>query len=71
MENLFEQLTNISKASAYDIVVKQVEELKEENKQLNILVDDLRVKLQCCASRCIELEIERDRFKMLSNNIKS
>lgn len=34
MDNLFEQMANISKASAYDIVSKQVHELKEENESL-------------------------------------
>ena len=34
MDNLFEQMANISKASAYDILLNQVKELKEENKRL-------------------------------------
>lgn len=34
MENLFEQMANISKAHAYDIVVEQVKELKEVMRQL-------------------------------------
>ncbi len=34
MENLFEQVANISKAGAYDILVEQVKELKEENEKL-------------------------------------
>lgn len=32
--NLFEQMANISKASAYDIIVKQRNELLEENAKL-------------------------------------
>ena len=32
--NLFEQAANISKAHAYDILVEQVGELKEENERL-------------------------------------
>lgn len=39
MDNLLEQITNISKAHAYDILVDQVKELKEEK---TILVDALR-----------------------------
>lgn len=31
MDNLFEQITNITKAHAYDIVSNQVSELKEQN----------------------------------------
>lgn len=34
MSNLNEQIVNISKAAAYDIVSKQVQELKEENKAM-------------------------------------
>lgn len=37
MENLFEQVANISKAGAYDILVEQVKELKEENEKLKII----------------------------------
>jgi len=33
-DNLFEQMANISKAHAYDIVSKQRDELLEENKRL-------------------------------------
>lgn len=33
-DNLFEQMANISKAHAYDIVSKQAQELKEENDRL-------------------------------------
>lgn len=35
MDNLFEQMANISKAHAYDIVSKQRDELLEENKRLS------------------------------------
>lgn len=34
MENLFEQMANISKAHGYDILSKQVGELKEENRNM-------------------------------------
>jgi len=34
MDNLFEQMANISKAHGYDILVEQVKELKEENKRM-------------------------------------
>jgi hypothetical protein len=34
MDNLFEQIANISKAGAYDILVEQVGELKKENAKL-------------------------------------
>lgn len=34
MDNLFEQAANISKAHAYDIVSKQVDELKEVIREL-------------------------------------
>lgn len=34
MDGLFEQMTNISKAQAYDILREQVKELKEENERL-------------------------------------
>ena len=34
MDNLLEQITNISKAHAYDIVVDQVNDLTIENKKL-------------------------------------
>lgn len=34
MDNLFEQAANISKAHAYDIVSKQVDELKEAIREL-------------------------------------
>ncbi len=34
MDNLFEQMANISKAGAYDILVEQVGELKKENTKL-------------------------------------
>lgn len=34
IDNFFEQAANISKAHAYDIVSKQVQELQEENKRL-------------------------------------
>lgn len=33
-DNLFEQIANISKANAYDIVSKHAQELKEENERL-------------------------------------
>lgn len=43
MDNLFEQLTNISKAHAYDILSEQVKELRADNK---ILKEALRYLLQ-------------------------
>lgn len=33
-DNLFEQATQITKAHAYDILVEQVKELNEQNKEL-------------------------------------
>ena len=35
-DSLFQQITNITKASAYDIVSKQVQELTAENTELKI-----------------------------------
>ena len=34
MDNLFEQITNVSKAGAYDVLSKHNVELKEENQRL-------------------------------------
>lgn len=34
MENIFEQMTQITRAAAYPILVEQVKELKEENSVL-------------------------------------
>ena len=34
MDNLLDQITNITKAHAYDILSQQVKELKEENEAL-------------------------------------
>lgn len=34
MDNLLNQIVNISKASAYDVLVEQVGELKKENERL-------------------------------------
>lgn len=36
-DNLFEQMANISKAHAFDIVSKQAQELKEENDRLKAM----------------------------------
>ena len=41
MDNLFEQLTNISKAHGYDILSQQVKELKEENEIMKNLLADI------------------------------
>jgi len=38
MDNLMEQIVNISKAGAYDVVVEQVKELTAENKALKDVV---------------------------------
>lgn len=38
MDNLMEQVVNISKASAYDIAAQQVKELQAENKSLKEVV---------------------------------
>lgn len=38
MDNLMEQIVNISKASAYDILAQQVKELQAENKSLKEVV---------------------------------
>lgn len=46
MENLFEKIANISKTSAYDILVEQVKELKAENGSLISKVTTLREALQ-------------------------
>jgi hypothetical protein len=45
MNNLFEQISNISKASAYDILVKQVQELKDEKDALQKLNDKMAAEL--------------------------
>lgn len=37
MENLFEQMGNIVKASNYDIVAKQRDELMKENERLKLI----------------------------------
>lgn len=34
MDNLFEQIVNITKANAYDIICQKSKELEEENKKL-------------------------------------
>lgn len=49
MDNLFEQMTNISKAHAYDIVSKRAQELDIENKQLKEIKYVLVEALQACA----------------------
>ena len=44
MDDLFNQIVNISKAGAYDIVSKQVQELQAENEKMrNTLKDVLMV----------------------------
>ena len=40
-DNLYEQIVNISKAGAYDVVSQQVIELKEENDILRSRVKEL------------------------------
>ena len=42
MENLFEQMTNITKAHGYDILSKQVGELKSERDALEAKVKELK-----------------------------
>ena len=42
MENLFEQMTNITKAHGYDILSKQVGELKSEKDALEAQVKELK-----------------------------
>lgn len=39
MEDLFNQLVNISKAHGYDILSEQVEELKKENAKLREVLE--------------------------------
>lgn len=41
MDNLLEQIVNISKAGAYDIVSKQCVELKAENERLKQRIKEL------------------------------
>lgn len=41
MDELFNQLANISKAGAYDILVEQVGELKKENAKLREALSNL------------------------------
>lgn len=41
MDNLFEQITNISKAHAYDIIVAHRDELAAENEKLKARVKEL------------------------------
>ena len=43
MDGLFEQMANISKAHAYDIVSKQVQELKAENEALRQSNSELKI----------------------------
>ena len=38
MDNLLEQITNITKAHAYDIISQQAQELQQENKKLKYRV---------------------------------
>jgi hypothetical protein len=41
MDNLFEQMANITKAHAYDTVaVPQIQELKEENRRMAKIIQD-------------------------------
>jgi hypothetical protein len=47
MDNLFEQIVNITKASAYDILVEQVKELKADNETLKQVIKDLIGELGC------------------------
>ncbi len=41
MDNLFEQMANISKAHGYDILREKVKELEEENRRLKQREEDL------------------------------
>ena len=41
MDNIMEQIVNISKAGAYDILRKQCVELKEENEKLRKRLKEL------------------------------
>ena len=65
-ESLLQQISNISKASAYDIVSKQVGELQEENKQLKEdkkALFDMVVELKWCINRLCKdnvSQFERD-----------
>jgi len=45
-DSLFEQMANISKASAYDIVSKQVKELQAENEALKDKIRELTTPYQ-------------------------
>jgi len=45
-DSLFEQMANISKASAYDIVSKQVKELQAENEALKAQIRELTTPYQ-------------------------
>lgn len=45
-DNIFEQMANISKATAYDVLVDQVKELKVDNDQLKMDKTDLLAALQ-------------------------
>ena len=41
MDNLFEQIANIQKASAYDIVSKELTKVRDENEKLKKRVKEL------------------------------
>lgn len=54
-DELFEQMANISKAHAYDIVSKQVGELKEIIRQLIPFAEDYEVGTQEAADHLTKL----------------
>jgi len=43
--DILQDITNITKAHAYDIVSQQVKELKTENERLKEIIEDLAIKL--------------------------
>lgn len=69
MDNLFEQISNISKAHAYDIVVEQVKELKKSIRDL-IEVGELEDLAFTEESQTTEFKEIVNKAKILSHEYK-
>ena len=72
-ENLFEQITNISKSHGYDILVEQVGELKKENAKLREALQDIvtvAVGKENDKTKVIELRFERGTLLTWLNKAK-
>lgn len=60
LDNLFEQMANISKAGAYDIVANQRNELLAENETLKQQVKELRETLELAAAYRMQTHYGQD-----------